>query len=587
MSLVLGRSIGPRAWAFGALALLVASNAACDAETKPGELELRVSFVCEEDRTQSRQLQLRVLAEGCGPDAEALYEAMLGHGETAPPVDRVQPGRYGVEATAYGDEEAALARTCLEVNLPRVEAIALELRSAACTEAALDADVPLDAQLDAAAEEDALSTDLDAEAGADAGDAAVEPDADAAPSVCNSDCSDSDPCTDDVCVAGACTHPAFSGARECDGIACTQGDMCVAGECQPGAPNHAACADDGNPCSAETCVAGAGCNRSNAGADGRSCDDNIACTSGDSCNNGVCGGDDTCPGGQVCSAAQRICLSCSGPQDCDDGNPCTTDTCSTGQCGHGNNTAGCDDGKSCTSNDVCAAGSCAGTSTCPGDASCGGSTCACNDAGETLCTASNTCVNLTNTASDCGLCGRACGAGNSCQNGACKPSGATQCTAYRSGGHDYLVCSDTLIWTAARDRCRSFGLVLGIVDSQSENDFLRDRLGGTPHWIGASDRGDEGSNCRLSREEGTWYWANGSSDNGTKLCTATASGAVACALEPGRYHNFRSDQPNNIYCNTPCGGTCSEGQDCASMQPAGEWFDDQCSLALGYVCETP
>jgi hypothetical protein len=195
-------------------------------------------------------------------------------------------------------------------------------------------------------------------------------------------------------------------------------------------------------------------------------------------------------------------------------------------------------------------------------------------------------VNLTNTASDCGLCGRACGSGNSCQNGACKPGSATQCTAYRSGGHDYLICSDTLIWTAARDRCRSFGLVLGVVDSQSENDFLRDRLGGTPHWIGASDRGDEGSNCRLSREEGTWYWANGTSDNGIKLCTTTASGTVACTLEPGRYHNFRSDQPNNIYCECNFNG-CSEGQDCASMQPAGEWFDDQCSLTLGYVCETP
>lgn len=578
---MLGRSLGPRFRALVALALLIGSDAACTEQPRPGELDLRVTFACEVDRAQSSRLQLRVLEAGCEADAEALYEASLGRGEAAPPIDRVGPGRYGVEAAAYGEAETALARVCLEVSLPRSEAIALELRSATCT-GALDADVPLDAEIDAATE-DAGGPDLDAEREPDAAD--VDANADAAPSVCSGDCSDSDPCTDDLCVDGVCTNPPFSGPRECDGIACTQGDMCAAGECQAGAPDDAACADDGNPCTAETCVVGAGCNRSNAGADGRSCDDSIACTSSDACKDGFCGGVDTCPGGQVCSAAQRICLSCTGPQDCDDGNPCTTDTCSGGQCGHSDNTAACDDGESCTTSDVCAGGRCAGTSTCPSDATCGGSTCTCNDSSETLCAGSSTCVNLTNTAGHCGLCGRACGSGNSCQNGACKPGGATQCTAYRSGGHDYLVCADALIWTAARDRCRSFGLVLAIVDNQSENDFLRDRLGGTPHWIGANDRGDNGSSCRLSREEGTWYWADGSSDNGSKLCTAAASGAVACTLEPGRYHNFRSDQPNNIYCECNFNG-CSEGQDCASMQPAGEWFDDQCSLALGYVCET-
>jgi hypothetical protein len=468
------------------------------------------------------------------------------------------------------------------VSLPRSEAIEVELRSAACTDDPRDGEVAMDAEIDAGGEQDGESPGT----GPDAAEAEAGSNVDAAPSVCSSDCSDSDPCTDDRCVAGACTNPPFSGARECDGIACTQGDMCVAGKCQPGAPNHAACADDGNRCTAETCVAGAGCNRSNAGAEGRSCDDNIPCTSPDTCSNGVCRGVDTCANGQVCSAAQRICLACTGPQDCDDGDPCTTDVCNSGQCGHSNNTASCNDGKSCTSNDVCSAGRCAGTSTCPSDATCGGSTCSCNDANETLCSGSNTCANLTNTVSDCGLCGRACDSADSCQNGACKPGSATSCTGYRNGGHDYLICSDTLIWTAARDRCRSFDLVLAVVDSQSENDFLRDRLGGTPHWIGANDRGDEGSNCRLSREEGTWYWADSSSDNGSKFCTETANDAISCTLEAGFYDNWFDGQPNNIYCDCRF-NSCSEGQDCATMDGLGDWYDDQCSLTQGYVCETP
>jgi hypothetical protein len=556
--------------------LLTGLNGACSEEPKPRDLDFRVGFACEADRMESNQLRLRVLAGGCEADAGVLYEATLQRGEVAPLVDQIGRGSYGLEASAFGDEQTLVALTCLDVKLPRSEAIDLELRSATCDDSRLDAEAALDAEL-------ALDAEVDAERARDAGqDAGI----DATPSVCSSDCSDTDPCTDDRCVGGACSHMPFSGARECDGIACTQGDMCVAGTCQPGAPNHAACPDDGNPCSAETCVAGAGCNRSNTGANGQSCDDHISCTSSDTCKEGTCSGVDTCGSGQVCSAAQRICVACGGPQDCDDGNPCTNDTCSAGQCGHSNNTASCSDGKSCTGNDVCSAGKCAGTSTCPSDATCGGSTCSCNDAGETLCTAANTCVNLTNTPTNCGLCGRACASGDSCQNGACKPSSASMCTAYRSGGHDYLICSDTLIWTAARDRCRGFGLVLAIVDSQSENDFLRDRLGGTPHWLGASDRGDEGNNCRLSAEEGSWYWADGSSDNGLKLCTATANGDIACTLEPGRYQNWFAGQPNNIYCECRF-NNCSEGQDCATMDGMGDWYDDQCSLTQGYVCETP
>jgi hypothetical protein len=569
-----------------ALASLAGSEAGCSEAVKPGELGFRVGFACEEDRTQSTRLRLRLLRDGCDMEGETLYQVSLGRGEAAPAAANIAPGRYGIEATAYAANDELVAYACRAISLPSDEAIELDLRSDTCA-AAPDAQAPLDGGLDGGPELDAGP-----ESDAEVEDAELE--SDAPPAACSSDCSDSDPCTEDLCVDGACTNPPFSGARECDNIPCTQGDMCVAGECQPGAPSDAACADDGNPCTAEVCVAGAGCNRSNAGADGRTCNDGIGCTSPDTCSNGLCTGVDICTGSQVCSAAARMCISCTGPQDCDDSNPCTTDTCSAGQCGHSNNTASCNDGKSCTGNDVCAGGSCSGASTCPSDATCGGSTCSCNDRSETLCSASNTCVNLTSTASDCGLCGRACGSGNSCQNSACKPGAASDCTAFRNGGHDYLVCDNLLSWSAARDRCRGFGLVLVVIDSQSENDFLRDRLDGAPRWTGANDRGNDGGNCRLSQEEGTWYWASGGSDNGTSFCTASPSGSVSCTRS-GVFTNWNFGEPNNggssCSCNFNCPlgqDCCTEGQDCGSIDPPnGTWDDDSCSATLGYICETP
>jgi hypothetical protein len=44
--------------------------------------------------------------------------------------------------------------------------------------------------------------------------------------------------------------------------------------------------------------------------------------------------------------------------DCDDGNPCTDDSCGPTGCVHTNNTASCDDGNPCTVGDTCSGGSC-------------------------------------------------------------------------------------------------------------------------------------------------------------------------------------------------------------------------------------
>src|SRR6266550_6549236 len=90
---------------------------------------------------------------------------------------------------------------------------------------------------------------------------------------------------------------------------------------------------------------------------------------------------------------------CISNADCDDFDPCTSDTCSAGVCSHGNapnntscgtvcttggrcssgvcsggtpiaNGTACDDANACTYNDACSAGACTGTAY-----SCTGSTC--------------------------------------------------------------------------------------------------------------------------------------------------------------------------------------------------------------------
>ena len=94
------------------------------------------------------------------------------------------------------------------------------------------------------------------------------------------------------------------------------------------------CNDD-DICTDDACVAGQ-CQNTNTSA---ACDDGRACSTNDHCQDGVCAGETT--------------------MDCDDQNPCTTDTCDDNQgCVHINNTAGCEDGDLCTESDECVDGSC-------------------------------------------------------------------------------------------------------------------------------------------------------------------------------------------------------------------------------------
>jgi len=248
-------------------------------------------------------------------------------------------------------------------------------------------------------------------------------------------CDDGNLCTQDVCASKAgCVAKPHS--QPCsDGNPCTKGDVCAKGVCKPGAficackvDQDCAKKDDGNPCNGTlmcnkqgSCAVkpgsvisckptGSPCTAANCNPkdgkcvvsavnSGGGCNaDNSACTAGDSCDSG------TCKKGKALV--------------CNDGNPCTFDTCSAATgCVFAPTTASCDDGDACTVNDSCAKGSCQ-----PGKAR------ACDDG--KVCTTDacdklKGCVTSANTAA-CND-NNACTTADSCKAGACVGGAAPNC----------------------------------------------------------------------------------------------------------------------------------------------------------------
>jgi len=146
-------------------------------------------------------------------------------------------------------------------------------------------------------------------------------------------CNDSNPCTDDSCDPTAGCEFAPNTAACDDKNVCTQNDACKAGACSGGKP--VSC-DDANPCTDDLCDVTTGCAHFN---NSVVCNDLNACTANEFCSAGSCGG--------------------GVPIVCDDKNPCTDDSCAakTG-CTFTNNTKVCSDGNACTSGDLCSGGTC-------------------------------------------------------------------------------------------------------------------------------------------------------------------------------------------------------------------------------------
>lgn len=213
------------------------------------------------------------------------------------------------------------------------------------------------------------------------------------------DCTSSDPCVTKTCDSkNGCVAQPNSGSKCSDGDACTVGDVCdAAGKCVGGA--RRAC-NDGKTCTDDSCDPATGNCKNVAVANNTTCDDGAACTSGETCQNGLCtAGTVACDDSNPCTKDTVVCPSgtCSPdpvpmngqaciPSDkcfysgtcnagacvgntsvnCDDGNPCTKDSCDpTTGCQHDNEpaTTSCVDGNPCTTDDHCRplTGKCVGT----------------------------------------------------------------------------------------------------------------------------------------------------------------------------------------------------------------------------------
>ncbi len=125
--------------------------------------------------------------------------------------------------------------------------------------------------------------------------------------------------------------------------------------------------DDGNGCTADVCVADAGCAHVPLDVD-VACNDGDPCTGPDLCADSACKATGlmpqhtACDDGKLCTklgqcGADGLCIAA---PTCDDGKPCTADICDakTGACTHQAIAAGaaCDDGDPCTGDTTCDTG---------------------------------------------------------------------------------------------------------------------------------------------------------------------------------------------------------------------------------------
>ena len=135
----------------------------------------------------------------------------------------------------------------------------------------------------------------------------------------DSECNDSEICTDDACVNLLCVNTPVAEcchtAADCDDTdACTD-DTCAADVCDH--TDISAGCDDGNDCTADSCAPATGCANAYTPAPG-------CCATSADCDDGLQNTIDTCSSG---NCSNTLTLSCTATADCNDSNACTTDAC--------------------------------------------------------------------------------------------------------------------------------------------------------------------------------------------------------------------------------------------------------------------
>ncbi|TAK18990.1 MAG: hypothetical protein EPO40_35555 [Myxococcaceae bacterium] len=352
---------------------------------------------------------------------------------------------------------------------------------------------------------------------------------------------------------------------DCPG-ACSRCDVNACGA----RPTGTACSD-GNPCNgAETCNAAGAC----AAGTALSCDDGNVCTT-DSCspasgcvNTPVsagtsCADADACNGAETCNAAGACTPG--APLVCTDANPCTVNTC--------NPASGCavtflDDGAVCGSTNVCS-----------GRQTCGSGLCV--TAAPLACVDANPCTaDACNPASGCDFspvsAGTACGDGNAC-NGAETCNATGTCSAGAPP-----VCADSNPCTADScspgTGCVNAPLAAGTAcgDGDACNGAETCNAAGTCS-AGAPPVCADGNPCTADSCSPATGCVNapvtagagcgdGNPCNGAETCNAAGACAAGTALscDDGNVCTADSCSPASGCVNTPvsAGTSCGDGDAC-------------------------
>jgi hypothetical protein len=234
-----------------------------------------------------------------------------------------------------------------------------------------------------------------------------------------------------------CLYAAEPDGAVCDdGEPCTEGDGCVDGVCEAGPQLDCSGQDSG--CTIGICFPGTGiCVGEVATANSNgSCSDGIGCYDAYLCNGSACVGSGT-------------------EADCDDGDGCTMDACSGDSCVHSNAAEGspCDDLNPCTQTDRCQVdGSCAGTESCDDGDPCTMDTC---DSGAACIHTINPLCSCCSEQSDHALCAEGetkaavCAANPSC----CEGAWGSECVTLASEEGACGVCGDDICDPGEPESC--------------------------------------------------------------------------------------------------------------------------------------
>ncbi|HYQ03073.1 MAG TPA: Ig-like domain-containing protein [Polyangiaceae bacterium] len=312
---------------------------------------------------------------------------------------------------------------------------------------------------------------------------------------------------------------------------------------------------------------------------------------------------------------------CSTAADCNDGNDCTSDVCSSGTCVNAKLSAGasCNDQNSSTKNDVCdGAGSCAGTpytctpSACESASVPNGTGCvgtpvsngtACNDGNACtqtdscqsgVCTGSNpvTCgaASACHVAPTCvpatGLCtspaqpdGTGCNDGNgctqsdTCQSGVCVGTSPITCTAIDQC-HSAGTCAPATGLCSTPSLPNGTGCNDGNACTQSDSCQSGVCTGAAPVTCTAVDQCHVAGTCSPATGLcSSPSKVDGSSCNDGNACTqtdtcqsGTCSGGNAVVCNPiDQCHNAGTCNPSSGTCSSPSkpnGSACSDGDAC-------------------------